>query len=83
MGCGETADNDHGCTPDYNRACNLMFAPVCVQTASGTNCYEGNDCPAQAKCEQILCGLDLDDTGSIDPNSSCAQAYPGCLNPCL
>jgi hypothetical protein len=81
-GCEPPDEEDEGCVPDYNRPCNLMFAPVCVQTAAGTNCYEGNDCPAQARCELILCGLDLDETGNIDPASSCAQAHPGCLDPC-
>ena len=82
------ADNDNGgnnsCVPNGNIACPMIYGPVCVQNRQGAFCNEGNQCIAGAKCEQVLCSLDLDlnTGGSIDPNSECAKSHPECLNPC-
>jgi hypothetical protein len=78
-------DGNNSCVPDGNAACPAIFAPVCVQNQQGAFCNEGNQCAAEAKCETVLCGLDLDISqgGIIDPDTDCAKAYPGCLNACL
>ena len=85
-GCGanNNGDNHDGNAPcDKSQiACPMIYGPVCVETSGGSNCYEANSCIADAGCETILCHLDLDTTGTLDPNSDCAKAHPSCLNPC-
>jgi len=82
--CANDDNGNSGCVPNGNIACPMIYGPVCVQNAQGAFCNEGNQCIAGAKCEQVLCSLDLDlnTGGSIDPDSDCAKAHPGCLNPC-
>jgi hypothetical protein len=81
--CSEEVDFN-GCVPNGGIACPSIFGPVCVQKSSGAQCYEGNSCIAGAKCEQVLCNLDLDINlgGIIDPDTDCAQSHPDCLDPC-
>ncbi len=80
---GEDVSGDGEPCDDCGQVCYLIFGPVCVDDGEGGYCYEGNDCFANAKCEPILCHLDLKpSTGNIDPNSECAQVHPGCVDAC-
>jgi hypothetical protein len=81
FGCaGDNSDSDGDSCG--SGVCPAIFGPVCVLTDSGANCYVENDCVATGCDMEILCTLNLDAKGAIDPASTCAKTHPACVNKC-